>query len=139
MLHPRAGVLALVANYDEGHVERLGVFDTVRAYDRSFGDTLEAWLRELRPTTILLNYSESDHLCDGLTHGQFLRISALAGKVLPDARLEASEPFLTRVRGVKTPEELRRRSSERFAAATTSTPVFVRSSGSGRASARFRR
>ena len=108
MLHPRAGVLGLVANYDQGHVERLGVFDTIRAYERSFSDLLEVWLRELRPTTILLNYSESNHLCDGLTHGQFLRISALAGKVLPDARLEASEPLLTRVRGVKTSAELGR-------------------------------
>jgi Xaa-Pro aminopeptidase len=108
MLHPRAGALALVANYDEGHVARLGVFDEIRAYERSFGDALGAWLRELTPTRLLLNYSESDHLSDGLTHGQFLRIEKLAGEALPGAALEPSEAMLARVRGVKTAEELAR-------------------------------
>ena len=108
MLHPRAGVLALVANYDKGHVERLGVFDEIRAYDRSFGDNLGAWLGELSPTVILLNYSKDDHLSDGLTHGQFLRISELTKKRLPQVALQPSESLLARVRGIKTDEELAR-------------------------------
>lgn len=108
MLHPRAGVLALVANYDAGHVERLGVFDEIRAYDRSFGEGLGAWLAALRPQTILLNYSQSDHLSDGLTHGQYLRLAALAREALPEAKLESSERLLARVRGLKTAEELAR-------------------------------
>lgn len=108
MLHPEAGVVALVANYDEGHVERLGVFDEIRAYERSFADALTTWLRELAPHTILLNYSESDHLSDGLTHGQYLKVAALAATAAPHAGLRTSEPLLARVRGVKTPAELER-------------------------------
>lgn len=108
MLHPRAGVLALVANYDEGHVERLGVFDAIRAYERSFTDALAAWLKELSPTTVLLNYSESDHLSDGLTHGQYLKAASIIAEALPGARLASSESLLARIRGVKTAGELAR-------------------------------
>ena len=108
MVHPQAGVLALVANYDEGHAERLEVFDEIRAYERSFEDTLAPWLKALEPTTIYLNYSESDHLSDGLSHGNFLKIQRLVGEILPETRLVSSETLLAKVRGRKTAEELRR-------------------------------
>jgi Xaa-Pro aminopeptidase len=108
LLAPGRGALALVANYDEGHVERLGVFDEIRAYDRSFADAFGAWLQELAPATVHLNYSESDVLCDGIRHGQFLRIARLLGRALPRAAITSSQPLLSEVRGVKTEEEVRR-------------------------------
>ena len=108
MLHPDRGVLALVANYDKGHVERLGVFDEIRAYEKSFEDAFNIWLKDLNPTTIYLNYSESDHLSDGLSHGQFLKIEKISSEVLPQARLSSSESLLANVRGRKTKDELRR-------------------------------
>ena len=108
MLHPRRGALALVANYDLGHVERLGVFDELRGYDRSFADGFTSWLADLAPATVHLNYSERDILCDGLTHGQFLRVAALLQQAVPAATLQSSEPFLRTVRGRKTAEEVRR-------------------------------
>lgn len=108
LLAPGRGVLALVANYDAGHVERLGVFDEIRAYDRSFGDALIPWLRELAPSRVHLNYSEGDVLCDGLRHGQFLRLQRLLADAVPAAELASSEPLLREVRGVKTPEEVAR-------------------------------
>lgn len=108
MLHPQRGALALVANYDVGHVERLGVFDELRGYDRSFADGFTDWLRELAPSTTYLNFSERDILCDGLTHGQYLRTTALLEEAVPGSKVESSEPFLRRVRGRKTAEELRR-------------------------------
>ncbi|MEX2502007.1 MAG: Xaa-Pro peptidase family protein [Trueperaceae bacterium] len=108
LLAPGRGVLALVANYDEGHVERLGVFDEIRSYDLSYGDALRAWMRELAPATVHLNYSPTDVLCDGLRHGQYLRTAQLLADAVPNARLASSEPLLREVRGVKTAEELRR-------------------------------
>ena len=108
LLAPGRGVLALVANYDAGHVERLGVFDEIRAYDRSFGEAFQAWMRELGPTEVLLNYAETDVLCDGLRHGQYLRVARLLGEALPGATLASSEAVLQQVRGVKTGEELAR-------------------------------
>jgi Xaa-Pro aminopeptidase len=108
LLAPGRGVLALVANYDAGHVERLGVFDEIRAYDRSFGDAFQVWMRELTPATVLLNYAETDVLCDGLRHGQYLRVARLLEEALPGAAIASSEPVLQEVRGVKTGEELAR-------------------------------
>lgn len=108
VLRPGRGVLALVANYDAGHVERLGVFDEILSYDRSFGDAFTDWLRELAPATIYLNYSERDVLCDGLSHGQYRRTTRLLGEALPAVAVASSEPFLREVRGRKTAEEVAR-------------------------------
>ena len=108
VLHPEHGALALVANYDAGHVERLGVFDEIRAYDRSFADAFAAWMRQLAPGTVLLNYSERDILCDGLTHGQYLRVSRILRDALPGVEPRSSEPLLREVRGRKTDEEVAR-------------------------------
>ena len=108
LLAPGRGVLALVANYDEGHARRLGVFDEIRAYDRSFAGAFGAWMRELAPATVWLNFSETDVLCDGLRHGQYLRLERLLKEAVPAARLASSQPLLSEVRGVKTGEELAR-------------------------------
>lgn len=108
MLHPNHKILALTANYDQGHLARLGVFDEIRAYEKSFNASLKTWLKELLPKTMLLNYSETDHLSDGLTHGQFLSIQRLIEETLPQVRIQSSEGILSRVRGVKTAEELER-------------------------------
>lgn len=108
LLHADRGRLALVANYDVGQVERSGVFDEIRSYDRSFAEGFTGWLEQLAPARVHLNYSERDVLCDGLSHGRFLRIQRLLADVLPGSELASSEPFLRRVRGVKTEEEVRR-------------------------------
>lgn len=109
MIRPGHGVLALVANYDAGHVSRLGVFDDVRDYERSFGQALGAWLTELAPRRVLLNFSETDHLSDGLTHGQFRTTERVIRDALgQDVAVESSQDVLARVRGAKTAEELRR-------------------------------
>ncbi|MGI8697091.1 MAG: M24 family metallopeptidase [Mycobacteriales bacterium] len=108
LLTPEHGALALVANYDEGHVSRLDVFDAVRSYERSFTEGLQGWLRELAPTSVLVNYSQTDHLCDGLSHGQFLTVRSVVAAALGAAPLRSSQEPLTRVRGAKSAEERRR-------------------------------
>ena len=108
VLAPGRGALALVANYDAGHVERLGVFDEIRSYDRSFASAFTDWLRELAPATVHLNFSERDLLCDGLTHGQYLRVARLLQEAVPGVGIASSEPSLREVRGRKTAEEVAR-------------------------------
>ena len=107
LLHA-TGPKALVSKIDVGHLERHAPHIEIRTYLESFDEELVAWLRELQPKTILLNYSEHDIRCDGLTHGQFLSLKRLVRAVLPDTQLLSSEVQLQRVQSVKTAEELRR-------------------------------
>jgi Xaa-Pro aminopeptidase len=108
MLHRKYGALALVAGVDRGHVERLGIFAEIRDYRESFADALGQWLREIGPREVLLNYSTEDHLCDGLSHGQYLRTSQTINEALPQASISSSQQPLVRVRARKSAEELRR-------------------------------
>lgn len=107
LLHA-TGPKALVSKIDVGHLEQHASHIETRTYLESFDEALETWLRELQPKTLLLNYSEHDIRCDGLTHGQFLGLERLVRKTLPEAQLVSSEAHLRRVQGVKTAEELRR-------------------------------
>lgn len=107
MLHS-SGPKALVSRIDAGHFEQHSAFLETRTYSASFETALIAWLRDLAPHTVLLNFSEDDIRCDGLTHGQYLTAERLLAEALPQARLQSSETQLSRVRAVKTPEELRR-------------------------------
>lgn len=103
-----AGPKALVSKIDAGHFTEHSPFIQTRAYAKSFDDELVSWLQELAPHTVLLNYSESDNLCDGLTHGQYLLTEKLLKRALGDVKILSSEERLARVRAIKTPEELRR-------------------------------
>lgn len=108
MLHPQRGALGLCANYDRGHLERQGQFAELRDYTTSFADAFCAWLSELAPRTIWLNFSEHDALADGLSYGQYLSVERLIRQTLPGAQIRSSQNLLRTVRGVKTSEELRR-------------------------------
>lgn len=102
------GPKALVSKIDVGHLVQHAPHIETRTYLESFDEALGTWLRELQPKTLLLNYSEHDIRCDGLTHGQFLGFERLVRKTLPEVQLVSSEEQLRRVQSVKTAEELRR-------------------------------
>ncbi|MBB6097080.1 Xaa-Pro aminopeptidase [Deinobacterium chartae] len=108
MLHPERGAIALCANYDRGHLELHGDYAEIRAYTTSFSEAFTAWLRELAPRVVYLNYSPTDILSDGLTHGQYLLLEALLRESAPQAEIRSSAHHLARVRGVKTLEEVAR-------------------------------
>ncbi|GGR22299.1 M24 family metallopeptidase [Deinococcus ruber] len=102
------GPKALVSRIDAGHFEQHSPFLTTRKYAASFENDLSDWLRELAPQTVLLNFSEHDIRCDGLTHGQYLSLEKVLRTALPDVQIVSSEEQLSRVRAIKSPEELRR-------------------------------
>ena len=102
--HPKA----LVSRIDAGHFEQHSGFIETRSYAASFDEALIDWLRELAPHTVLLNFSEHDVRCDGLTHGQYLSIEKVLRAALPRVHIVSSEERLGRVRAIKSPEELRR-------------------------------
>ncbi|GAA3994521.1 Xaa-Pro peptidase family protein [Deinococcus rubellus] len=103
-----SGPKALVSRIDAGHFEQHAEYLEIRQYSTSFDEALTTWLRELRPQRVLLNFSEHDIRCDNLTHGQYLAAERLLQAALPGVTLASSEEQLSRVRAIKTPEELRR-------------------------------
>lgn len=102
------GARALVPTIDVGHLALHSPFIEARSYTTSFAEALSAWLQELQPARIYLNYSQHDIRSDGLTHGLYLSLMEVLNAALPGAEVLSSEVHLARVRAVKTPEELRR-------------------------------
>jgi hypothetical protein len=66
--------LAIVGQYDKRTVEETGAYEKVEGYVQSVKAPLQETLKQLNPKTIAINYSEVSEVCDGLTHGMFLRL-----------------------------------------------------------------
>jgi Xaa-Pro aminopeptidase len=65
-------------------------------------------LRRLDPRQIALNYSVSNSNADGLSHGMFLTLQNILKDTPYVERLISADPILSRLRGTKTPQELKR-------------------------------
>jgi len=100
---------AIVAGYDAMAIDELGLFDRIVVYEQ---EGIDQYLRdvigELGPERIMLNFSESDFLVDGLTLGMFRKLSRILGGRVLENRAVTSESILSRLRARKTPEEIRR-------------------------------
>jgi Xaa-Pro aminopeptidase len=90
--------VAIVGRYDADAVPPNW---QVIGYDEDAGQVLRAELSKLGPETVMINYSSDDPLCDGLTHGLYLRLCEL----LPGITFFSASDFLGRLRSVKTPAE----------------------------------
>lgn len=93
---------------DRGHVESLGIFDEIittegRGLAPAFLDLYE----RMQPERFLLNFSETDGLCDGLSHGSYLWLERLLGRE-EMSRAASSQPVLTQLRAVKSRREMQR-------------------------------
>ncbi len=98
---------AVASSIDAQDIEESGLFDKVVAYSDSYEEALKDVVREARPHSIALNYSEGDHLCDGLGEGMY----RLVKKTLKDVfsgDFCSSEKVLSKVRAVKSTAELDR-------------------------------
>jgi len=102
----RGDAIALVGNFDEDGFARSGRFIRVQSYVKGIGEDIEKLLQEVDPRTLALNYSVDDCASDGLTHGMFLLLqSYLAGTPYAE-RIISSQPFLSKLRSRKLPEEI---------------------------------
>lgn len=100
--------IAIVGRFDAASVEQLGAYSEVVGYDESLRPTLRSAIERLAPSSIALNYSESDPAADGLTHGLWLLLSeTLAGSPYAD-RLVSSEKIVNALRGRKSAVEVAR-------------------------------
>ena len=104
--------IAVVGNYDADSFEHSGDWDEVVPYVQGIRaplmEVLENWIPNGEVPRIAVNFSEDDDKADGLTHGMFrLLCSHLKGTRFENA-LESASEIVSRLRGIKTPEEIRR-------------------------------
>jgi Xaa-Pro aminopeptidase len=97
--------LAIIGRYDADNVRKEGAYDDVRTYDQGISQALREAVAELAPKRIGLNYSLSDTGCDGLSHGNFLRLQQMLGDL---AELASADELVRRLRESKSASELAR-------------------------------
>jgi Xaa-Pro aminopeptidase len=98
--------IAIVGRFDAPAVEALDTYDRVVGYDESFRPALVAELERLAPSSVALNYSESDPAADGLTHGLWLTIQDVLASTGYGDRIVSSERIVNALRGRKSPGEV---------------------------------
>ena len=100
--------LAIVGRFEMETARNIGAFVKVIPYDESIRPMLLAELERLNPKQIAINYSESDVLADGLSHGMYLNLlSLLEGTPFKD-RLIPAEHLISSLRGRKSDLEISR-------------------------------
>lgn len=102
--------VAVVGNYDADPLVASGDWGTVRPYVRDIKPELLDELERLVPPggRIAVNYSESDVMSDGLSHGMYLNLLDILEGTRFEGSLVSAEPTVMALRGIKSPEELRR-------------------------------
>jgi Xaa-Pro aminopeptidase len=102
--------VAVVGNYDADPLVASGDWDKVVPYVQGIAGPLRDELDRLVPPggQIAVNVSVDDVACDGLTHGMHTALDTILAGTRHEGALVSSEPVLLRLRGQKTPEELRR-------------------------------
>lgn len=104
--------VAVVGNYDADPLKHVGDWDEVIPYVQGIREpllrTLEALIPQDERPRIAVNYSEDDDKADGLTHGMFRLLSAHLEGTRFAGSLESAQAIVSRLRGLKTPEEIRR-------------------------------
>jgi Xaa-Pro aminopeptidase len=97
--------VAIVGALDKANLESHGHYPEIIGYGEGITEHLRRTLARLNPRRIALDYSVNDPMADGLTHGQFLMLSAiLEGTPFP-SRIESSERLVGALRGRKSPTE----------------------------------
>jgi len=108
LVHRSGEKIAILGQGDHGDFEASGLYDRVLTYVQSIAEPLRDVLQELDPQNIGINYSLDSVSADGLTYGMYQRLlKHLEGTPYAE-RLVSAEPVFSRVRGRKTPEEIRR-------------------------------
>lgn len=104
--------VAVVGNYDADPLGHSGDWDEVVPYVHGIREPLLEALEALVPRgerpRIAVNFSEDDDKADGLTHGMFRLLTAHLEGTRFAGSLESAHPIVSRLRGLKTPEEIRR-------------------------------
>jgi Xaa-Pro aminopeptidase len=98
---------AIVGNLDIEKIKRLDIFDEIFPYKGSPRDDLLKLLNRYSPQKIAINYSIDSPTADGLTYGKYLKLMELLEGTDFKDRLVSAEDIIAKLRGEKSPEEVR--------------------------------
>ncbi|MDD4857365.1 MAG: Xaa-Pro peptidase family protein [Candidatus Krumholzibacteria bacterium] len=99
--------VAVVGSLDEARIRETGGYEVV-GYTKSMKESLVSRLESFAPRKIAVNYSENDNMADGLSHGMFLTLLRHLEGTPFSGRLVSSESLIAKLRGRKSPDEIRR-------------------------------
>lgn len=98
--------IAIVGSLDVANQESHGYYREVIGYQESIRPFLCQVLDRLAPGSIAINFSESDNMADGLTHGMYLLLMKYLQGTPYVNRLISSERVVAALRGRKSPSEI---------------------------------
>ena len=99
--------IAIVGRFDASPVAEVGAYEVI-PYDESIRPALREAVERLAPTSIALNYSESDPAADGLTHGLWRILQETFAETPFVDRFVSSEAIVNALRGRKSQVEVER-------------------------------
>ncbi len=107
MIPAQGKASAIVGSLDETRIRETGGY-TVIGYTKSIREPLIGELKRLSPAKIAVNFSENDYMADGLSHGLYLSLMKYLEGTPFAGSLVSSENVVAKLRGRKSPEELKR-------------------------------
>lgn len=108
ILTKRGDRIVIVGKGDDDEYRKCGWYTEVHSYVQGISEILRETITRLDPKQIALNYSVSNPNADGLTHGLFLTLQKILRDTPYVERFISADPILSRLRGSKTPAELKR-------------------------------
>jgi len=107
MLFKNGNDAVIAGEYDIASVDELGVYRNVIGYKESLKSVFQEILKNENPRTIALNYSEDSEICDGLTHGLYIKMKNYLRELGFESRIISSEPIISAIRERKTKSEIK--------------------------------
>jgi len=107
MIPARGHAVAIVGSLDEARIREVGAYEVI-GYKEGIGGVLLDQLEKFSPKSIAINFSESDKMSDGLSHGMYLTLKKYLKGTRFENSLVSSEGIISKLRGRKSPEEIRR-------------------------------
>jgi Xaa-Pro aminopeptidase len=99
--------IALVGSLDETRIRETGGYEVI-GYKEGIGAALIEQLGRFSPKKIAVNFSENDVMADGLSHGLYLTLMKYLEPTPWAESIVSSEKIVAKLRGRKSPEEIRR-------------------------------
>jgi Xaa-Pro aminopeptidase len=120
--------IAIVGRLEAEALQRLGVYDTVIAYDKGVSRPLRECLARINPRQIAVNFSANNVHADGLTHAMYLKLKGYLNGTVYASRLVSAESIISAMRGRKTTTEIEKikRATEITAEIFQQTFEFIR-------------